>query len=198
MKKLDGKVAIVTGSGRHKGLGQAIAKKLASEGARLVISDIGQAKDAATPSQSIGTTSEMEEVAEEIRAIGAEVSTQVCDVREEGDMEALVGHAVSQFGGIDIMVNNAGIGYLMGPLTDVSQDEWDAVLNVNLRGCFFGLKHAARRMIDQGRGGRIVQHCEPSSEIRFPVGAPPIPRQNTVLSAWCAHRRSSWANTASR
>ncbi len=169
MANLEGKVAVVTGSGRHKGLGQAIAKKLAGDGAKVVLSDIGAAKDVATPESAIGTISEMEEVAKEIRGLGADVSTQVCDVRDEGSVEALVGHAVSEFGGLDIMVNNAGIGYIMGPLTDVTQDNWDAVLNVNLRGCFFGLKHAARQMIKQTRGGRVINIASQAAKSGFPL-----------------------------
>ncbi len=60
------------------------------------------------------------------------------------------------YGGLDVFVNNAGIGYIMKLVTELEQDEWDAVLDVNLRGCFFGIKHAARQMVKQGRGGRIV------------------------------------------
>ncbi len=168
MSSLEGKVAVVTGSGRQKGLGQAIARKLAHEGAKIVISDIGAPKDATTPDSAIGTSAEMEEIAEEIRALGADVTTRVCDVREESDVKALVAYTGAYFGGIDIMINNAGIGYIMGPLTDVTQDDWDAVLNVNLRGCFFGLKHAARQMIKQGRGGRIINIASQAAKSGFP------------------------------
>ena len=98
MANLDGKIAIVTGAGRHKGLGEAIATKLAAEGAKIVLSDIGSTRDAATPESAIGSLSELEEIAGEIRAGGAEVSTLACDVRNEQEVQALVTHAVEVFG----------------------------------------------------------------------------------------------------
>jgi meso-butanediol dehydrogenase/(S,S)-butanediol dehydrogenase/diacetyl reductase len=64
--------------------------------------------------------------------------------------------AVQTFGRLDILINNAGIGYLVGPIVEMTQENWDAVLGVNLRGCFFAMKYAGRQMIAQGGGGRIV------------------------------------------
>lgn len=171
MADLDGKIAIVTGAGRHKGLGQAIATKLAAEGAKIVLSDIGTSRDAATPESAIGSLSELEEIAGEIRARGAEVSIHACDVRDEQEVQALVAHGVEVFGGVDIMINNAGIGYIMEPVTDFSQAQWDAVLDVNLRGCFFGIKHAALQMIEQGRGGSIVSIGSQASKSGFGFAA---------------------------
>ncbi|HET9427374.1 MAG TPA: SDR family NAD(P)-dependent oxidoreductase [Allosphingosinicella sp.] len=158
---LEGKVAIVTGAGRHKGLGQAIARKLAEDGVRIVIHDLGRTEGDLAPPHGIGGSEEMEEVAEELRAIHPHVSLFQADMRSEEGVEALVAHAVDRFGSLDILVNNAGVGYLFGPLVEASQERWDTVLNVNLRGAFFAMKHAARRMLDQpvvegwGRG-RIV------------------------------------------
>jgi meso-butanediol dehydrogenase/(S,S)-butanediol dehydrogenase/diacetyl reductase len=82
-------------------------------------------------------------------------------MRVEQEVEALIAHAVSSFGRLDILINNAGVGYLFGPLLDTTEDRWQAVLGVNLTGAFFALKHAARQMLQQephagwGRG-RIV------------------------------------------
>ena len=85
MGRFSGKVAVVTGSGRRKGLGEAIARRLAAEGAAVVISDIGQSRDAATPGAMIGSTEEMEAIAAEI----GNASTCVCDVRDLEQMRAL-------------------------------------------------------------------------------------------------------------
>lgn len=152
---LVGKVAVITGSGRRKGLGEAIARKLGSEGCKIVLADIGKAEGDYFPESAIGTSDEMEAIAAEMRADGIDVATSVCNVLEEGDVENLVNFAKSTFGSLDIWVNNAGVGYLMKALVDTEASEWDAVLGVNLRGVFFGIKHAARLMIQQG-SGRII------------------------------------------
>ncbi|MGH6612640.1 SDR family NAD(P)-dependent oxidoreductase [Sphingomonas sp.] len=156
-----GKVAVITGAGRRKGLGEAIARKLASDGARIVLHDLGRTAGDMAPAHGIGGDDEMQAVAEDIRAMGAEVSTFAADMRVEDEVAGLVAHAVASFGRLDILVNNAGVGYLFGPLIEATQDRWDTVLNVNLRGAFFAMKHAAKQMlsqdIEQGWGrGRIV------------------------------------------
>ncbi len=164
MGRFDGKVAVVTGSGRRKGLGEAIAKKLAGEGARVVISDIGASKDAATPGALSGATDEMAAIAAELPGS----STCVCDVRDPAQVRALAAHAVETHGGLDIWVNNAGIGYIMKPLMEVTPDDWRAVIDVNLSGCFYGIQAAAEVMIQQGRGGRIVNIASQAAKSGFP------------------------------
>jgi meso-butanediol dehydrogenase/(S,S)-butanediol dehydrogenase/diacetyl reductase len=165
--RFTGKTAVVTGSGRRKGLGEAIARRLAADGAAVVISDIGASRDAATPSAMIGAVEDMEAIAEEIRAAGGDCSTCVCDVRDFEQVRALAAHGVAAHGGLDIWVNNAGIGYIMKPLADVSPDDWRAVIDVNLTGAFFGLKVAADVMIEQGRGGRIVNIASQAAKSGF-------------------------------
>jgi meso-butanediol dehydrogenase/(S,S)-butanediol dehydrogenase/diacetyl reductase len=168
MGQFTGKTAVVTGSGRRKGLGEAIARRLAADGAAVVISDIGASRDAATPSAMIGAAAEMEAIAEDIRASGADCSTRVCDVRDFEQVRALAAHSVEAHGGLDIWVNNAGIGYLMKPLADVSPEDWRAVIDVNLTGAFLGLKAAAEVMVEQARGGRIVNIASQAAKSGFP------------------------------
>ncbi len=168
MGTLSGKTAVITGSGRRKGLGEAIARKLAAEGASIVISDIGKTRDAATGEAHIGTTDEMEAIAEELRDFGVKVSTCVCDVRSLDEVRALAKHAADTQGSLDIWVNNAGIGYIMKPLLEVSEADWRAVIDVNLTGAFFGLKAAAEAMIDQGKGGRIINIASQAAKSGFP------------------------------
>jgi meso-butanediol dehydrogenase/(S,S)-butanediol dehydrogenase/diacetyl reductase len=163
-----GKAAVVTGSGRRKGLGEAIARRLAADGAAVVISDIGASRDAATPSAMVGGAAEMEAIAADIRASGGACSTRICDVRDYDQVRALARHAVDAHGGLDIWVNNAGIGYIMKPLAEVSPEDWRAVIDVNLTGAFFGLKAAAEVMIEQGRGGRIVNIASQAAKSGFP------------------------------
>ncbi len=168
---LAGKVAIVTGSGRPKGLGEAMARRLAAEGCKVVVSDIGAARGAEMPSSAIGSSSEMDAIVASIRASGGEAIGVTCDVLEESQVKALVDRAVAQFGRLDIMVNNAGIGYLMQPIVDTDVARWDAVLNVNLRGVFLGIKHAAIQMIKQAHGGRIINIGSQASKSGFPFAA---------------------------
>ncbi|MFO1456746.1 MAG: SDR family oxidoreductase [Steroidobacteraceae bacterium] len=150
---LKGKVAIVTGAGRAGGLGAAIVRRLAQEGARLVIHDLGRAKGDMAPKHGVGLVDELEQVAQEARSLGAEATTFAGDMLVEADVEAMVAHAVKTFGRVDILVNNAGVGYLFGPLLEMTQERWDTTLGVNLRGCFFAIKHAARQMVKQGPQG---------------------------------------------
>lgn len=168
MGRFTGKVAVVTGSGRRKGLGEAIATQLASEGAAVVVSDIGASRDAATPGAMIGATEEMEAIAADLRALGGSASTFACDVRDPAQVAALADHAVATHGGLDIWVNNAGIGYIMKPLLEVTPEEWNAVIGVNLTGAFFGLQAAARVMARQGKGGRIVNIASQAAKSGFP------------------------------
>jgi meso-butanediol dehydrogenase/(S,S)-butanediol dehydrogenase/diacetyl reductase len=165
---LAGKTAIVTGSGRRRGLGEAIARRLAADGAAVVLSDIGRSVDAATPTEMIGGADEMQEIAAELRDAGHSVSSKSCDVRVWDDVRALADHAVAAHGSLDIWINNAGIGYIMKPLLDVSPQDWAAVIDVNLTGAFFGLRIAAEIMVAQDRGGRIINIASQAAKSGFP------------------------------
>ena len=168
MGRFTGKTAVITGSGRRKGLGEAIAKRLAEDGANIVISDIGAPRDEATGAEHIGSTDEMEAIAADMRALGVQSSTKVCDVRSLEDVRSLAQHAVDAHGGLDIWVNNAGIGYIMKPLLEVTEDDWRAVIDVNLTGAFFGVKAAAETMVKHGRGGRIINIASQAAKSGFP------------------------------
>ncbi len=178
---LAGKVAIVTGSGRRKGLGEAMVRRLAAEGCRVVVSDIGAARGAEIPADAIGSKSEMQQIVDDIRAAGGDAIGLTCDVLEEQQVAALVAQTVAHYGRLDIMVNNAGIGYLMKPLIEMDQASWDAVLGVNLRGVFFGIKHAAIQMIKQGEGGRIINIGSQASKSGFPFAAPYVSSKHGVI-----------------
>lgn len=155
MQRLQGKVALVTGAGRHRGLGIAIAQRLGREGAKVVVTDIG-VPSTDLGSDRIGTVSEMNEVVAELRAAHIDAIACTLDVRDEAQVERAIATAVETFGAIDILVNNAGIGFLMEPLVEMSRERWQTVLEVNLMGAFLCTKHAAKRMIAQGHGGRVI------------------------------------------
>jgi meso-butanediol dehydrogenase/(S,S)-butanediol dehydrogenase/diacetyl reductase len=168
MHDLSGKVAVITGAGRRKGLGEAMARRLAAEGCKVVLSDIGMAKGAHFDAGNIGTSAEMDGIAGDINNSGGAALAIACDVRDEDDMTGLIGETVARFGQIDVMVNNAGVGYLMSPILETDAATWDSVLHVNLRGVFFGIKRAAKQMIFQGGGGRIVNIASQAAKRGFP------------------------------
>lgn len=156
MSRFAGKTIIVTGSGKAKGLGQGILQAFADEGAHCVVSDIA-------------IDDEAQAVAEELRARGSEVATIACDVSDAGQCRALVAQAVERFGGLDVMVNNAGIGFKMKPLLEVDPaEEWDQVLAVNLSGAFYCTQAAARAMVEAGKGGRIINIASQAAKTGFP------------------------------
>jgi D-sorbitol dehydrogenase (acceptor) len=135
--KLDGKVAIVTGAA--SGMGKAIAKRYAEEGAKVVVADMNLAG--------------AEAVAGEIGA-GRAVAVQV-DVRDQPQVQRMVETAVQAFGGLDILVNNAGVGKII-PFLETTEADWDFMFDINCKGLLWCSQAAARVMIEQGRGGKIV------------------------------------------
>jgi NAD(P)-dependent dehydrogenase (short-subunit alcohol dehydrogenase family) len=155
MRRFEGKTIVVTGSGKHKGLGQAILQRFADEGANCVLSDLV-------------IDAEAEAVADELRGRGAKVEAIACDVSSADQCRALVDGALAAFGSVDIFVNNAGIGFMMKPLLDVDPADWDKVLAVNLSGAFYCTQAAAKAMIAGGNGGRIINIASQAAKTGFP------------------------------
>ena len=137
---LDGMVALVTGSAR--GIGEALAVGLAEAGADIAVTDL--------PERS----TEMTAVQSRIQALGRQVSCYALNVLDVNEIESVVQKVSQDFGRIDLLVNNAGIRR-RAPALEVTEADWDAVIDTNLKGAFFCAQAAARRMIDQG-GGRII------------------------------------------
>ena len=156
MYDLAGKVAVVTGVGRPRGIGRATALRLAQEGAKVVLADLG--KDMSQVASDIrGVTPDLARVAAEVEEAGAEVLAIPTDVSRPDDVNALVQGAVDHFGGVDIMVCNAAM------LADRNADPLELpeaifarVLAVNLTGTFLCAQAAARHMVQRGQGGKII------------------------------------------
>src|SRR5205085_11261947 len=128
-------------TGAARGIGRAIAERLAAESARVVVADVDGSGAAA--------------VAAELRERGASACHHELDVSRPEEAPALMRRAVDEFGQLDVLVNNAGI-LEVTDLMDVDVDEWNRVLSVNVLGTFFCLQSAAREMISRGGGGAIV------------------------------------------
>lgn len=170
MYQLKGKTAIVTGSGRKGGIGEAIIMLLAKEGCNVVVTDIGAPKGDNFSKEHIGQTSEMNDIVDAAKSLGVEAMAVACDVRSEEQVSQLVQHTIRKLGGLDIMVNNAGVGYIMEPFTEFKSESWDAVLDVNLKGAFLCSKHAAAHMKDNG-GGSIINIASQAAKSGFPFAA---------------------------
>ncbi|MHC9294095.1 acetoin reductase [Mycobacterium sp. LTG2003] len=136
---LEGKVALVTGAGR--GIGRGIALRLARDGADVALVDV--------------VADAIDEVADEVSAIGSKATTFVADVSDRDSVYAAVEHAAKALGGFDVMVNNAGIA-LVGPIADVTPAEAARVWSINVDGVLWGIQAAAAKFIELGRPGRII------------------------------------------
>jgi meso-butanediol dehydrogenase/(S,S)-butanediol dehydrogenase/diacetyl reductase len=151
---LSGKVALVTGAGGERGIGRAIATRLAQEGADVVVSDI-----AANPYGTGRTGWEgAPAVVREIEAAGRQAMAVLADVSDSRQVDALFGQALERFGHIDIVVNNAASrpGPDRVPVVDLTEEAWDAVQAVNLKGMFLCCRAGARHMLERGGGGKII------------------------------------------
>ena len=139
MNDLSGKVAVITGAA--SGMGRAAAVLFAKAGAHVVLADLNAAGG--------------EEAAHEAARSGPACVFQRTDVSQETDVQALIARATAEFGKLDIVFNNAGIGGAVGPLEDIAVEDWDRTQAVCLRGVFLGIKHAIAPMRANG-GGAIV------------------------------------------
>lgn len=146
--KLDGRVAIVTGAGR--GIGREHALAFAREGARVVVNDLGVALDG-----SGGNAGPAQQVVDEIRAAGGEAVADTSDIADFTGAATLVQTALSTFGGLDVVVNNAGF-VRDRMLFTTSEEEWDAVIRVHLKGHFAVTRHAAEYWRAQSKAGATV------------------------------------------
>jgi len=147
MGLLDGKVTVVTGAGN--GIGRASALLFAREGAQVLVNDLGGARDG-----SGGATSAADAVVAEIRATGGIAEASYDSVATKEGADAIVSKALSAFGRVDVLVNNAGI-LRDKTLLKMSPEEWQAVLDVHLTGSFFCTQAAAQKMKEQGSGSII-------------------------------------------
>jgi|GEM_PF-35672 NAD(P)-dependent dehydrogenase (short-subunit alcohol dehydrogenase family) len=156
--KLAGRVVVVTGGA--SGIGEAASLRLLEDGACVVVGDVdrdGAARLAETVQRRYGRLDRF--------------GFESCDVSQEFDVVNLLRYTMERFGRLDCMVNNAATGGAFGSLLETSVENWDRTQGVNLRGAFLGTKHAAKLMIDQGRGGSIINVSSIAAESGGAAGA---------------------------
>jgi len=157
--KLKNKIAIVTGSGR--GIGKSTALELAKEGAKVVVSDID--------------IKECQNVCNEIKKIGFDAIAVKCDISKKSDVDAMIKKTMQKFQKIDILINNAGV-VLTKPFVEMTEKDWDFVLDINLKGVFLCTNAVVKQMIKQ-KSGKIISVASIAGEVGF---------MNT--SAYCASK----------
>ena len=154
MYDLSGKVALVTGAGGERGMGRAIATRLAQEGADIVINDVAENPYADRPSEWRGLPG----LVREIEAMGRQTLGIVTDITDSAQVDNMVRQAMDHFGHIDILVNNAAArqGRDLVPVVELEEEVWDLTQRVNVKGTFLCSRAVAREMIRRGEGGKII------------------------------------------
>ena len=166
MRRLDGKVVVITGA--SKGIGKAIAFAFAAAGAKVVL--------------AARTRETLEQVTAELRENGAEALAVPTDVTNVDAVKQLIQRTLDAYQHVDILINNAGIGHF-GPVVDFDPDDWDAVLNSNLKAVYLCAKYALPSMLEQG-GGQIINVLSIAAKVTFQAS-----------SAYCAAKAGALALT---
>lgn len=159
MFDIAGKTAVITGG--TSGIGLATAEAFLQKGANVVIAGRNETRG--------------NEALEQLKKTSENVLFRKTDTSDEEDVKALIDYAVEQYGSLDIMFNNAGIG-MAGPVDEMSGEDFRKLIDINLNGVFYGIKYAAIQMKKQGTGGAIVS----TSSIEGAVGDPTLPSYNAA------------------
>ena len=166
MYNLNGKVALVTGAGGRRGIGRAIAIRLAKEGADVAVNDFTQ-----IPSREVGEAKDWEglnSVVKEIQALGRGSMTVVADISKEKEVDDMVARIADRFGKIDILVNNAGVMGTKGiPLIELAEKDWVGPLSVMLNGTFHCCRAVGKQMVEKGIKGKIINISSINGKVAF-------------------------------
>lgn len=185
MYNLKDKVAIVTGAGRKGGIGEAVARRLAVDGAHVVIGDIC-APPTELPHAGSGKWEELAAIAKEIEALGVKAIPVRADVTNTASVQSMIGEAEEAFGRVDILVNNAGAAIGPAPVIQMEEEAWRRTLEINATGTFLCCKFVVPFMIEGGQGGRVINMSSLAAE-----------RPKPFVSAYAASKAAVVALTRS-
>lgn len=155
MNNMKGKVVLITGA--SSGIGRATAEAFAAKGANIVVA--ARRKE------------ELDTLVSSIEAMGGKASAIVTDVSIAKSVEQMVGHTIEVFGRLDFAINNAGVEGKFNGITDILEEDWDQVIDINLKGTFLCMKYEAKAMLNLGQGGAIVNIGSVNSFLGFPTGS---------------------------
>ncbi|MBO03712.1 MAG: short-chain dehydrogenase [Chloroflexi bacterium] len=157
-RELTGKVAIVTGAGRMRGIGRGTANVLARMGASVVVTGTGRDPNTYPDDEKDADWRDIESTAEQVRSYGVESLPLVSNVSDEADVQRMVDATVDEFGRLDIIVNNAAAPYGNDRVSvlDLTTEVFKTVVDVKVMGTFYACRAAVRQMIEQGEGGRVI------------------------------------------
>ena len=152
MYDLNGKVALITGAGGERGIGRAIAMRLAKEGADVAVNDI-----TAKPKKS-STWDGLHSLVKDIRGLGRNAKAFEADISNSHQVDQLIKDTIQEFGHIDILVNNAGseAGPDRVPIIELDEETWDKVQSINIKGTFLCCREVAKELVKKGNGGKII------------------------------------------
>lgn len=169
MAGLEGKVAVVTGAARQRGIGRGIALRLAQDGADVVAVGSPRPPEDYPEAERAAGWRGAASVAEEVRGMGRRALAIDADVTRRPDADRVIAEAVAEFGRVDILVNNAGLG-ICGErnLWEIDDDEWYRVVDVNLNGVYLLTSRALRAMVAAGSGGRIINISSTAGRMGVP------------------------------
>jgi NAD(P)-dependent dehydrogenase (short-subunit alcohol dehydrogenase family) len=160
-----GDIVLVTGGSR--GIGRDIALGFARSGASVAVNDLAGGDSGEAVPYETGSASDLEDTAAAIAELGAESLALPGDVTSEADVEAMIAAVIERFGRLDILVSNAGV-ISGGRVWELTEAQWDAVVDVDLKGPFLCAKHASRHMIDREGPGRLITICSTSGLVGIP------------------------------
>ena len=143
MAESNGASQVALGTGAARGIGRGIALRLTADGLDVAVNDIE------------ANSAELDSVVEEIREAGRRTVAVTADVSDPGEVEGMVGRVADELGQLNVLVANAGIAEVKA-LLDLTPEDWDRIMAINLRGVFLCYQEAARQMIRQGTGGKII------------------------------------------
>ena len=158
MGKYGGKVALITGAGRMRGIGRATAMAFAGEGANVTVTGTGRSPETFPPDELEAGWQDIDSVAQQVRDLGCGALPLVADVTRGEQVQAVVDRTLAEFGRIDFLVNNASAPRLVAwaPLEELSEEAWRTAMDVKVTGAFLCTKAVVQAMLHQGQGGSIV------------------------------------------
>lgn len=170
---LEGKVAVITGAGRMRSIGRAIATELAKAGCDIVITGSGRAPEMYPDDEKAAGWRDIESVAEEVRALGRRALPVVSNVADLDSVKSLAEQVMQEFGRVNFVINNAGAARAgdRAPVVDVDPDAWCNVINVNLNGSFYMSQVFGQKLIAQDQGGAIINISSVGGKLMAPTTA---------------------------